>query len=206
MIIGEKFLWLHFPKCAGTFTEKLLRQHVAEDTTIKFDPIDPNNVIWHQNVSQREEMSKTDLSNKDIICNFRRLPHWIISRVMFEEKRSGHITKKELYTTGRFLEYNGLQSSADAYVKLFTNRKINNWIRVENLEEDFIKVFSKYIKFKSSLGSSSFSKKVNTSDWGNNIKKWFDYNDLRKLYNSCPLWSKYEIEIYGDIILDKYSK
>ena len=181
MIIGENFVWLHFPKCAGTFTERLLRQHVGEDTTIKFDPIDPNNVIWHQSVAQREEMSKTDLSNKDTICNFRRLPHWIISRVMFEEKRSGNIAKKELYTTGRFLEYNGLRSSADAYVKLYTGRKIHNWIRVENLEGDFIKVFSKYIKLKSSPAPSSFSKKVNTSGWGNDIKKWFDNNDLRKL-------------------------
>lgn len=202
MIIGENFIWLHFPKCAGTFTEKLLRQHVVEDVRIKFDPIDPDNIIWHQNVSKREEATKVDLSSKEIICNFRRLPSWIISRTVYEEKRSGNVAPKELYFTGNFLKVNGEQSNADNMIRRYTTRKVNHWIRVEYLEEDFINVFSKFIKFKLPIHSSCFNSKVNSTGWGNDIHNWFSHNDLIKLYNSCPLWTKFELEIYGNLLID----
>jgi hypothetical protein len=202
MIIGENFIWLHFPKCAGTFTETLLRQHVVDDMRIKFDPIDPENIIWHQNVSKREEATKVDLSSKEIICNFRRLPSWIISRVVYEEKRSGNVAPKDLYSIGNFLKANGGMSNADTTLKRYTSRKVNHWIRVEHLEGDFTNVFSKFIKFTPPLDSSFFQKRVNTSDWGNDIQHWFSPDELKKLYNACPLWSEYEREIYGNLLID----
>jgi len=201
MIIGEKFIWLHFPKCAGTFTESLLKQH-AEDMAIEFDPIDANNIIWHQNVSKREEVSKVDLGSKEIICNFRRLPSWIISRIMYEEKRSGNVAPKELYSIGNFLKASGEISNADTILRKYTTRKVSHWVRVEYLEEDFVKVFSKYIKFTPILDSSFFQKRVNTSGWGNDIHNWFNPSQLKKLYNSCPLWAEYEREIYGNLLID----
>jgi len=202
MIIGEKFIWLHFPKCAGTFTESLLKQHVHEDMAIEFDPIDPDNIIWHQNIPKREEVAKVDLGSKDVICNFRRLPSWIISRVKYEEKRSGNIAPKALYSVGNFYNDSGEISHADTVLKKHTTRVVNHWIRVEHLEEDFINVFSKFIKFTPPLDSSFFQKRVNTSGWGNDIHNWFSNDDLIKLYNSCPLWSEYEFEIYGNLLID----
>ena len=202
MVIGEKFIWLHFPKCAGTFTERLLRQYVPVDGAIKFDPLNPDRVIWHQNVLKREKMTGVDLSSKEIICNFRRLPNWIISRIVYEKNRSGNNASKELYSIGKFLEANGKQSDADSMVRRYTTREVNYWIRVENLEEDFERVFSRFIDFGLPLDSSYFRKIVNSSGWGNDIEKWFGYNDLKKLYYSCPLWSKYEREIYGDLLID----
>ena len=202
MIIGENFIWLHFPKCAGTFTEKLLRHHVRKDTIIKFDVLDPDDVIWHQNISKREYMTNVDLSSKEIICNFRRLPSWIISRVIYEENRSGNIAARDLYTIGSFLKSNGESSNADNMVRRYTNRKVNHWIRVEYLEEDFVNVFSKFIDFVPPLDLSCFSSKLNSSDWGNDLEKWFSHSDLKKLYNSCPLWSKIELELYGNLLID----
>lgn len=201
MIIGKNFIWLHFPKCAGSFTEKILRELVNNDE-IKFDPIDPKNVIWHQNVYQREQLLNIDLSSKDVICNFRRLPNWIISRIQYEEIRSGIVTSKELYTMGCFFEHNKLQSNAEAYLKLLTERKIHHWIRVENLEEDFINVFSKYIDFITVPDSSLFRQKFNSSSWGEDINKWFDYDDLVKLYTACPNWAKLEKKLYGNLLID----
>lgn len=204
MIIGEDFVWLHFPKCAGTFTEKLLKQVVPVGQLIEFDPIDPNNIIWHQNVPQREKMTKVDLSSKNIICNFRRLPGWIISRIIYEKERSGYVATKELYSVGNFLNENGVQRNADSIVRRYTTRRINHWIRTENIEEDFIRVFSKYIKFTPSLDSSDFQRRVNSSDWGNDIHHWFSGEDLIKLYNSCPVWSEFEREVYGNLLIDNY--
>ena len=202
MIIGENFIWLHFPKCAGTFTERLLRQYIPEDDVTKFDPLDPGNIIWHQSVLQREKTTGADLSEKEIICNFRRLPAWIISRVNYEKIRSGNEALRKLYSSGNFLKATGEQGSADSVLQRFTTRKVNYWIRVEHIEEDFINVFSKFIKFTPKLDSSYFQKRVNSSGWENDIHNWFNSDELKILYKSCPLWSKYERKIYGNLLID----
>jgi hypothetical protein len=90
MIIGPDFVWLHFPKCAGTFTENIIRRLDANSGKIAFDPIDPAEIIWHQNVVERENITGEKLRDKVIISNFRRLPFWIISRIQFEANRSGN--------------------------------------------------------------------------------------------------------------------
>jgi len=99
-------------------------------------------------------VTKVDLSSKDIICNFRRLPSWIISRVKYEEIRSGIIAMKEFYSNGNFLKANGKISNADTILRKSTSRKVSHWIRVEYIEEDFINVFSSLIKITASLNAS----------------------------------------------------
>ena len=121
MIISPDFIWLHFPKCAGTFTENLLRKVIPnEDNRVQFDPIDPENVIWHHNVKEREKYSGYIISDKVIICNFRRLPDWIISRIKFEQNRSGKIVTKDMYIKGNFYEQNGNINSAERVLKKYS--------------------------------------------------------------------------------------
>lgn len=202
MIIGTNFIWLHFPKCAGTFTENLLKQLIKEqEKSIVFDKIDPNLVIWHQNVSVREKMLNINLSGKDILCNFRRLPYWIVSRIYYELNRSGNSTTKELFTNGQFVNRKGIIEHADTVLTRYTEREVKHWIRVESLEKDFIQVFSQYIDFKFFPQHDVFSSKLNVSGWDYNLKDWFSEKNLKELYESCPLWSKLEMHLYGDLLL-----
>ena len=89
MIVGNDWIWLHVPKCAGSATEKVLRQLYSKDPTFKFDEINPpgrtppqvkkprmafasrdaatsergvgrhNPVIWHQSIAQRRELDSS---------------------------------------------------------------------------------------------------------------------------------------------------
>ena len=201
MIIGDNFVWLHFPKCAGTFTEKLIRKYFNSDPRIYFDPIDPKNVIWHQNLAQREKKSNIDFSDKAVICNFRRLPFWIISRIRYEEMRSGKTVPRKLIIEGRFYNENGTESKADKTLQKFTERKVDHWLRTEHLEVDFMNVFSKYLNVRPLISSADFTEMVNSTGKGSNIEGWFNRDELINLYRSNPSWSMLELELYGDLLL-----
>jgi len=204
MIISPGFVWLHFPKCAGTFTEKLLRKVALHDGTILFDPINPAKVIWHQNVQQRERVTGLSLSGRDVICNFRRLPHWMISRIQFENQRSGHVVLKDRYTLGFFLDQEGIEKHADMILERYTEKKVDHWIRVEYLSEDFFKIFSKYFAVDYEVVESFVKTKINTSGWDGDLSKWFGPEDLEMLYESCPKWTALEMELYGDLATARF--
>lgn len=200
MIIGEDFIWLHFPKCAGVHTEKVLHKYFDTDPKIHFDPIDPANVIWHQNVAERERATGTVLKDKAIICNFRRLPSWILSRIQFEEKRSGIVTVKDDYVRGKFHEAGGFVNHADTYVKKYTVYPVRSWIRTEYLAEDFERAFSPFLDLSSIDLSREFSKKSNVTSYNKELSRWFSPGDLKVLYASCPLWTQLEQSLYGDLV------
>src|SRR5512138_3887860 len=100
MIISPDFVWLHFPKCAGSAVEGALRILLAGRAGLSFDPIDPSNVIWHHNVAERENYDRSfSLGERRVLCGFRRLPTWLLSRVHFEASRGPHhrtVTRKML--------------------------------------------------------------------------------------------------------------
>jgi hypothetical protein len=215
VIIGPNFIWLHFPKCAGSHTEQVLRncfyknlgitQKILQllairDPEVIFDPIDPKNVIWHENVLQREQRTGINLDNKAIICNFRRLPSWMISRIQYEEKRSGNKTTKDEYITGRLHEQNGSVNFADNYLKKYSSRPVTSWIRTEYIRDDFEKAFSPFLDLSSVDLSKKFRQTTNVTKYERDLRKWFTPEDLERLYCSCPLWRDQEIKLYGDLI------
>jgi len=202
MIIGPDFVWLHFPKCAGTFTEKLIRTLDADSGKIAFDTIDPSKIIWHQGVTERENITGENLQEKKIISNFRRLPTWIISRIQFETNRSGNRAIKELYSQGCFYEQNGNINFADRILQKYGIPRVNQWLRVESLKEDFRKVFSSHFDCGSSAFDALFSEKINVSGWKGDIRDWFEYEDLVTLYASNPNWTRLEYWLYGNLMVD----
>jgi hypothetical protein len=199
MVIGRSFIWLHYPKCAGTFTEYLLRKYFENDENIVFDEIDPLKVIWHQNVSERERMLGIDLTGKDIICNFRRLPYWIISRVRYEELRSGIQIPREMLVRGKFYEFDKNISHADRYISMYNERKVKHWIRQENIIEDFNLAFADHLNL-SLIDIREFDTIINSSGNLLSIKNWFSPKELVQLYESCPKWAAHEQKIYGNLL------
>jgi hypothetical protein len=140
MIIGPDFIWLHFPKCAGSSLEEALRELLADRKGIHFDPADNNNpsADGHHNIPQRRAKdSSFDPSGKKVLCGIRRLPSWILSRTHFEISRDPRlIPTKEMLVKGEFYEPNGGVQKADAYMGLFSKPHVDKWIRTENTAED----------------------------------------------------------------------
>jgi hypothetical protein len=200
MIIGETFVWLHFPKCAGSFTENTLKKYFHSDPNISFDPIDPLNVIWHQNIAQREKSQHIDLSGKSIICNFRRLPYWIISRIRYEAARSGQSVPREMYIEGEFFMVDGKKSSAEKVLEKFTEREVKHWIRVEYLETDFYQAFSNFLDVRTVVKSSDFNEKINAAESVSHLDKWLNENEIGQLYESNPKWACLEKKLYGSLL------
>lgn len=201
MIIGDNFIWLHFPKCGGTITEKILRRHYKCDPSIRFDKIDPGNVIWHQNVRQRQKTVHENLLDKDIISNFRRLPSWIISRINYEEKRSGLITPPKMYVEGRFFERSGDISYADKTFNKFSEMPVKYWIRMEYLISDFFGAFTRYLDVQEKISPEEFDEKVNVNSQNKLISNYFSRDELEHLYASNPAWAAHERQLYGGLLI-----
>jgi hypothetical protein len=90
MIYSDDFVWLHYPKCAGTLVETLFKKYYSDQSEIVQDFISFNlfgisfnpfgtmrNPLgsWHDSVLQREARDTNfKLVNRVVICSFRRLP------------------------------------------------------------------------------------------------------------------------------------
>jgi hypothetical protein len=193
MVVSETFVWLHFPKCAGTETEAALR---LSPSPMTFDELDPKNIIWHQNVTARERHDPTfQVGGRHVICNFRRLATWIGSRTNFARlQRPDLEPTRSMMVQGEFYEANGSTRSADAYVQLYSPG-VTRWIRTENFDSDFAHAFGDLIE----LPPAWAFQKRNSYQYE---RPSFTSDELRQLYGSNPGWAALERELYGSLPFD----
>jgi len=202
MIYSNTFVWLHFPKCAGTKIERLFATYYSDEKGITQDLVgvqmEPP-VLWHDSIARRESRDQNfELGNRTVICSFRRLPSWLISRYNYEYQRRPHFNHRpERLLVGKFLGQNGRETHADVIVESFLPKSILEsgnlrFIRTEHFEYDFKSVFGDYIDI-SVIPSWEYNKKENTSE--NNVPLGIR-NKLRKnqqlLYQNCPYWKMVE--------------
>ena len=203
MIYGNNFIWLHFPKCAGVTIEKLISKHFSQRQDIVFDDQDPSNVIWHHNLKQRLAYDSTFIvDGKDVICCFRRLPYWLLSRIHFEKSRSTNfVVTRDMFLKGYFFEKNGAMNNANNYAIKYSER-VDHWIRVENLKTDFINTFSKFLDLSNIDIENEITKKRNLNKFNyiKDLNFYFSPDDLEKLYQNNEKWARLETKIYGDIL------
>ncbi|QND65754.1 hypothetical protein HB777_18790 [Mesorhizobium loti] len=195
MIIGPDFVWLHFPKCAGSSLELALRDLLANRSDIHFDDIDDVSSHWHNSISQRQESNPSfDPSGKLIIACVRRLPSWIISRVQFEATRHDQlVASREMIVSGKFFEPGGEVNSADDYMTLYSD--VSRWIRIENLVEDVASIFD----LRADVVATSLAKHTTrVTPYIKDPKFWFTDDEIANLYASNPLWASVEDRVYGD--------
>lgn len=203
MIIADKFVWLHFPKCAGSEIEGILRKNFGGKKGIAFDKIDYKNVVWHQNIDDRERTEPSfKLGGRDVISAIRRLPYWLLSRIYFEKARSPDVVvTREMFLQGRFFEAPRLALPADHYVRKYTSRPVAHWIRTESLAEDFRRVFGQYLDLDQvDLESAFVQKNRNPMRYISDLAFYFRPEELEGLYNANPRWRDLETELYGDIL------
>ena len=207
MIYSDDFVWLHFPKCAGTKIERLFEKYffdvqgiVQDAVGIKKDPL----IKWHDSVAGRENRDfNFKLGSRTVIFPIRKLPCWLESRYNFEVARTpDRRFEPELLLEGKFFRSNGSVVHADTLIKNFLPENILNskqleFIRMEHFERDFKEVFGKYIDIEK-IPEEEYFKKVNASKSyiPENIRLQL-YNSGSNLYELCPYWKRVEKLAYN---------
>jgi hypothetical protein len=208
MIYSEDFVWLHFPKCAGTKIQKLFEKYFAKNTLIYQDPVGiqkDSSIAWHDSISKREKRDPNfSLGRRDIICSFRKLPSWLESRYNFEYQRSPNLPHcPEKILEGYFFEANGCENHADNYVRLYLpenllKTKNVRFIRTEFFESDFKLVFGDYLDI-STIPEYEYTKKENTSQNELSEKIRIKLHSEKSVYLKCPYWSYIESIAYKTV-------
>ena len=206
MIIGKEFVWLHFPKCAGTKIEKIFETYFSDRNDLHLDPVglanDPT-VGWHDSIEERERKDPNfKLGDRDVVVSVRRLPSWLVSRYCFEVNRSPDLMHDaSSLLKGQFLEANGYLNHADYYMSKYIPKEIlegrkNNiiFLRTEFFEEDFKSIFSKYLNV-SAIPDDVFSTRVNVSEdcLPSDFIRQLHSHDFSQI---APYWSKIESMAY----------
>ena len=203
MIIGESFLWLHFPKCAGTTTTFVLLKNFVTDSSIEFDETGRGEPLWHDTVAERERRINASLSGKEVLANIRRLPAYVVSKIHYSESLNADIRHaREHLLTGQFMEASGVNNSADNLLRLYDAETVSHWIRTEYLEDDFVSVFSRYLDM-TGKDLSALSTKINSTDYARDLGKWYSREDMESLYRKNPLWSELERKVYGNLLYEE---
>jgi len=210
MIYSDDFVWLHFPKCAGTKIENLFRTYYSSNNGIFQDTVDPAIdplATWHDTIAAREKRDPNFVQgNRVIICSFRRLPAWLESRYSFELQRSPQLNHRpELLLEGKFLEQGGFQNHADYYAKqyipeVFLKSDKLTFVRTEYFESDFKRAFGKFLDV-AVIPDWEFGKKANASRSvvPDKIRRQLRENQ-REVYDNCPYWKAVEEVAYGQSI------
>ena len=197
MIVGKDWVWLHFPKNGGTSAEALLKKNFGSDPEVVFDEINPQKVIWHESVSKRMKRDPSiDLNGKRIVCIFRRLPDWILSRVHFEASRPPYlVATREMIESGYFFENNGQKNQSDRIFNSYNTPPVDTWIPLEHMHQGFEQFFGRSLE--------PLEKKKNQNRFGyiRDVNFWFTKSQLEALYNANPMWAKAEEKVYGSLYI-----
>lgn len=200
MIIGDSFVWLHFPKCAGTTTTAALLKNFVGDPSVQFDATGQGEPIWHDTVAERERRSGVSLSDKDVLANIRRLPAYVVSKIHYTESLNPDIRhSREHLLTGEFMEVDGSKYSPDYLLRHYEAHIVSNWIRTEHLKEDVVSVFGRYLDL-TDKDFSILSEKINSTDYSRGLAKWYSRREMARLYRKNPVWAKIERRVYGSLL------
>ena len=198
MIIGLDFIWLHFPKCAGTETEAILRRLFADDPALAFDTVEPGRINWHHSVAERRVATGFDPGARAVICNIRRLPSWLLSRVHAGVARTPeHRVTREMLLAGRFPRHDGVELSADDLMRRYTEHPVAHWIRTEHFAEDFTAAFGRFLK----LDGIVPQRHANTAPlpYIRDPRFFFTRAEIDGLYRANPVWAAMERKVYGSL-------
>ncbi|WP_139558380.1 hypothetical protein [Methylotetracoccus oryzae] len=208
MIWSDDFVWLHFPKCAGTKTENLFRRYYRDLLHIHQDPVDialDPSASWHHSLAEREHRSPGFATgNRLVICPIRRLPGWLESRYNFEVARTPHLDHRPTrLLTGRFLHANGEEGHAENVARrylpdpLLASPRLT-FIRTESFEADFRRVFAPFLDLDR-IPAAEFGVFENAAPDrlppGIRQRLW---HDNVSLYAECPRWRRIEQLAYGE--------
>jgi hypothetical protein len=182
MVIGETFVWAHFPKAAGDATLGLFRMF-PEVIVSADDTASPAKHTRFPEVADR-------IGDKLLVMNIRPLPAWLLSFAHQMAKQTGRdqsqATIKEIMAAVQ----------PDGKLKAFCGDgrfRIDRWIHTERLADDFLAFISTVTDV-----SPRARKKVrrgqrrNEQRYDRDWDTWFTSADLERLYVQNPFWATIE--------------
>ena len=193
MVIGERFAWAHLPKTAGSATLELFRLFPE---LIEFADLDPGNAK-HSTFKQREQ----EVAGRMLAMNLRRLPFWVLSRAQ-------HVSRWGVYPDYQPIPMASPQELSesdfpDDRIALYTDGgrfRIDRWLRVEHLADDFVEFVSELTEVtpaqRDSVSRLPF---VNAHEYDHELGTWFTPEQIERMYARNPVWAGLEQELYGDL-------
>lgn len=200
MIVGDRFVWLHFPKCAGTEVSRVLEGLADRNPDLIAD--DRTLVNVHDDIDSRLRLQPdAPLRGKDVIACFRRLPYWMLSRVHFGYfQNPKHVPTRADIVAGRVFESDGHLSQADDYARRYT-QNARFLLRTENIYDDFCAAFSGYLDFDPVRVRDAFTNRnASPLRYIPDIRFWFTPSELAALYEAAPYWAMLERHLYGQLV------
>lgn len=201
MVIGENFVWAHLAKAGGNSTLTMFQ--IIERLIEYFDPIDSHKK--HLSFKQRIEMGD-NLNGKDRKLNIRRLPSWILSYVNFQKTTYGVPINNKLYkgivntidpksVNSQNPEIH--ESHVDETLIYYEYSKVNHWLRVENLADDFIQTVSIFTEVSENDISKIHGVRENVNpNYNKSLEDNFTLEELGRLYKNSPIWCRLEKNIW----------
>jgi len=204
MVVGENFVWVHFPKCGGHTVESALRRAMRGSRDVAFDKRWPFHPGWHDTPADRSRRDQGfDPHGKIVISGIRRLPSWLLSRIHYEASRPPyHCATREMFSRGRFFEQNGSVGWADEHVERFVASGVQRWIRLEHLAEDFARHFSDLLGRRTEAAAGKLRRVLNPTEiqYLKRLDFYFTPREIDALYAANPAWAAVERQVYGDTL------
>ena len=121
MIVGQSFVWLHFPKTGGHTVAAAIQAAGRGRGDLVFDDEQADADGWHDTLLHRMRRDRNfDPTGKLVVSGVRRLPWWLLSRVHYEAARAPfHCASREMLCRGEFNENNGQVNRADEQMGRF---------------------------------------------------------------------------------------
>lgn len=194
MIAAKRFVWLHVPKTGGHSVQAALR---AAGLDL------PLGELPHEGLRQREARDPDfALGDRVVIAGVRRLPHWILSRVHYEASRAPYrLVSREMLLRGEFFERSGEVNRADDYAGVFDDPRVSRWIRLEHLQEDFVRCFGDLLGGRVRLAARKLRRLTNPTyiSYIKDPRFFFTAEELERLYAANPRWAALEMRAYGGL-------
>jgi hypothetical protein len=192
MVIGKEFAWAHIPKTGGCTTLALFE--MFPELLEHADPSSSN--TKHSLFRDREH----ELEGKLLVGTIRRLPEWMLDRAMHETlegvwpdykprpMRSPHQICQTQFADGWI-----------SYMTDFGRLKIDRWLRLEHLREDFLGLVSEFMEVDDGRRRAIFeAPRHHVVEYDMEPLHWFTPEQIRTMYEHNPLWAAVEREAYRE--------
>lgn len=217
MIHSETFVWLHFPKTAGTAVEKIFDTYFSHARSIHRDRVTGftwgsrlgilsrlgvNRWDWHDSLASRQQQQpQFRWDGKVVISGLRRLPEWLYSRHTYSIQCSPSLAhRQENLLEGRFFERTGILNHADNYANYYLppgvlDSGLVRIIRCEHFREDFLEAFRDLIPCDR-IPENAFSTIYNRTHVRDDRAWDIIQSHRERLYAACPYWAQLEARFY----------
>ena len=188
MIQHEKFVIAHIGKTGGDACKQIT-------AAMKLD-----GVTWERLGNPKKHLAPDkvlDLSDRDLILTFRRLParevSWYHHLVNFQ--RAKNVTDLPRWLIN--------QNNGERDIKDMTRdgkHAVKFYIRSESLLQDLLQVYSHYFDLTAQqIARAKAAKTKRRQRYDHDLSKWLNDEQIAELYRVSPTWSEHERRAYAGI-------